>query len=170
MYDVVNPQFLIQYLSQFMKKSNLWCHISFYHFEFVVSGPMRAMRASSSFCTVIYVCTGILPTKGVRGRVIVIDIACFERGFEKESPCARGEIDFDTSCTEHSPWLIYHLICSSLPAEGKRRVQYHAYQGNTGIFLAKIGKIKTSSLRRTLIAILFSEKLFRCQPEGMENV
>jgi hypothetical protein len=34
---------------------------------------------------------------GFRGRVTVIAIACFKRGFEIESPCASGETDFDPS-------------------------------------------------------------------------
>jgi hypothetical protein len=48
---------------------------------------------------VIYDCTGILPRKGFRGRVTVIDIACFERGFEKESLRGNGETELDPSCT-----------------------------------------------------------------------
>jgi hypothetical protein len=37
---------------------------------------------------------------GFRGRVTVIAIACFKRGFEIESPCASGETDFDPSYNE----------------------------------------------------------------------
>lgn len=44
-------------------------------------------------------CIGILPRNGVRDRVTIIGIVCFERGFEKESPCASGETDFDPSYT-----------------------------------------------------------------------
>jgi hypothetical protein len=44
------------------------------------------------------VCTEILPRIGDRGRVTVIGIACFERGFETESLWVSGETDFDPSC------------------------------------------------------------------------
>lgn len=45
-------------------------------------------------------CNRILPRDGVRDKITVIGIACFERGFEKESLCASGETDFDLSCTK----------------------------------------------------------------------
>jgi hypothetical protein len=43
----------------------------------------------SYFYAVIYKCTRIPPRKGVRGRVTVRGIACFKRGFEKESLCCK---------------------------------------------------------------------------------
>jgi hypothetical protein len=33
-----------------------------------------------------------------RSRLTVVGIACFGKGFEKESLCTSGETDFDPSC------------------------------------------------------------------------